>query len=305
MPVRTLSLSVLIILLAASQIPAQTVLTAKWKQGVKLNYVIEDNYTSKSMVKDAVFELSQSLILDTAWHVKSVGTKGEAEIVVTIERVQFTADGKGAAAFIQKLRFDSKDQEEPVSTPVLAALRRFAGQEIEVAIDERGHVSKFELSGTLNEHLADNTTRELAGLFGDVFTAIGIRHRLTNWLVAFPKEPVSKSETWRHEQISRFGPLIDCVHSCTFAGAVVRDGQALFRINMNPKLKMRADDATEPRAKITQKITEQKGEGVAYFDERTGHIVEVVLSQHAVLESFAKMTLDTKTTAKLHVDRNR
>lgn len=195
MPVRTLSLSVLIILLAASQIPAQTVLTAKWKQGVKLNYVIEDNYTSKSMVKDAVFELSQSLILDTAWHVKSVGTKGEAEIVVTIERVQFTADGKGAAAFIQKLRFDSKDQEEPVSTPVLAALRRFAGQEIEVAIDERGHVSKFELSGTLNEHLADNTTRELAGLFGDVFTAIGIRHRLTNWLVAFPKEPVSKSET--------------------------------------------------------------------------------------------------------------
>ena len=244
------------------------------------------------------FELNQNLILDSTWHVKSVASKGEVEILVTIERVRFMADGKGAAAIIEQLKFDSNDQKKPGSRQekgVFGALTAIVGSQIAVTIDERGDVSKFELPEALAAHLKDNATRELAGFFGDIFTEHGVCHRLTNWLVAFPKKLVAKGDTWRQERPSRLGKSIFAVHSYTFAGPALRDGHPLLRIDVKPELKPQADEADKQQVKIT----EQYGEGVVCFDDRTGRIVELVLRHHAMLESFAKTTLDAKTTVKL------
>lgn len=295
-----LTLGMLIILLA-SHAQAQTALLWKWKQGDKLTYVLEDNDLSKSAVGNQVFDLSQTLLLDTTWHVKSVGPTGEAGIVVTIERVRFTADGKGGAA-IGKISFDSKDEAYPESKrneAIFSVLNSFPGAEITLTVSAQGSVSKFELPEGLASTMEDNTTRELAGFFGDAFTADGVRHRLINWLVALPNEPVSENESWREDKLSRLGKSVTCVHSYTLGAPVQRDGHSLMKINVKPELKLLLDNGGK------ENITEQDGEGVVYFDSRTGCIVESVLTHHAILEAFSKTTLDAKTTVKLATESNK
>ena len=291
----------MLIIIFASHAQAQTALLWKWKQSDKLTYVLEDNYSSKSGGGNLVFDLSQTLILDTTWHVKSVGPTGEAGIVVTIERVRFTTDGKGGAA-IGNISFDSKDTTKPKSKrdeAVFNVLNSLLGSEITLTVSAQGSVSKFDLPMRLASTLEGNTTRELAGFFGDAFTAGGVRHRLTNWLVALPNEPVSEKESWREDKLSRLGKSVTCVHSYTLAAPVQRDGHTLMKIDVKPELRLLVDNAGK------QKITEQDGKGVVYFDSRTGRLTESVLTHRAILETFGTTTLDAKTTVKLATEPNR
>src|SRR5262245_24571579 len=112
-PVR-LAIGVVVLLGTSSLAPAQTTIRWKWNPGEKLAYVLRDECKSNSRVDQEFFEIAQALTLDTTWHVRTVGASGEAAMVVTIERVRFTADGNGAAAPV-KIRFDSKDAKEPQS----------------------------------------------------------------------------------------------------------------------------------------------------------------------------------------------
>ena len=183
-----LPVGVLILLLAASQAQAQIALRWKWNQGEKLAYVLQDNSTSKTTVVKDFFELTQDLTLDTTWHVKSVGPTGEASIVVTIERVRFNANGKGEAAFVT-MNLDSKHETElqrESEKSVFSVLKSLLGSEIALAVNAQGRVLRFDLPKVLVSTMEGQVARELAGFFGDLFTADGLRYRLTNWLVALP-----------------------------------------------------------------------------------------------------------------------
>ena len=218
-----LPVGVLTLLLAASQAQAQIALLWKWNQGEKLAYVIQDTYTSKSTVGQEFFELTQELTLDTTWHVKSVGHTGEASIVVTIERVRFNANGKGEAAWFGTVSFDSKPETKPqrdTEKSLFRVLKSLLGSEIALAVNAQGRVLRFDLPKVLVSTMADQVTRELAGFFGDLFTTDGLRHRLTNWLVALPAEPVLEKQSWHEDKPSRLGKNFPCHYSYTFAARV-------------------------------------------------------------------------------------
>ena len=302
-----LPVGVLILLLAASQAQAQIALRWKWNQGEKLAYVLQDNYTSKSTVGQEFFELTQDLTLDTTWHVKSVGPTGEASIVVTIERVRFNANGKGDAA-IGTMSFDSKHETEPqreTEKSLFSVLKSLLGSEIALAVNAQGRVLRFDLPKVLVSTMEDQVTRELAGFFGDLFTADGLRHRLTNWLVALPTEPVSEKQSWQEDKPSRLGKNFPCLYSYTFAARVERDGHTAIKIDVKPELKLLGLEADKDRPKIT----EQDGKGIVYFDNRAGRITESVVSQRVEMQmaDFTKTTdnLATKTTVKLATENSR
>jgi hypothetical protein len=302
-----LLVGVLILLLAASQAQAQIALQWKWNQGEKLAYVLQDNYTSKSTVDQQFFELTQDLTLDTIWHVKSVGPTGEASIVVTIERVRFNANGKGDAA-IGTMSFDSKHETElqrKSEKSVFSVLKSLLGSEITLVVNAQGRVLRFDLPKVLDSTMEDQVTRELAGFFGDLFTADGLRHRLTNWLVALPTEPVSEKQSWQEDKPSRLGKNFPCVYSYTFAARVERDGRMAIKIDVKPELKLLGLEADKDRPKIT----EQDGKGIVYFDNRAGRITESVVSQRVEMQmaDFTKTTdnLATKTTVKLATENSR
>jgi hypothetical protein len=308
-----LPVGVLILLLAASQAQAQTALRWKWNPGEKLAYVLQDNYTSKTTMLAVpagqdFFELTQELTLDTNWHVKSVDPTGEASIVVAIERVRFNANGKGAAAFFGRISFDSKHEAKPQrgtgEESLFRVLKSLLGSEIALAVNAQGRVLRFDLPKVLASTMEDQVTRELAGFFGDLFTADGLRHRLTNWLMALPTEPVSEKQSWQEDKPSRLGKNFPCLYSYTFAARVERDGHSAFKIDVKPELELRGlEDKDRP------KITEQDGKGIVYFDNRAGRITESVVSQRVEMQmaDFTKTTdkLATKTTVELATENSR
>ncbi|XZE53084.1 hypothetical protein SH139x_004804 [Planctomycetaceae bacterium SH139] len=278
----------------SSSAQAQSTLTTKWQDGEKRTYVIDDNYTSRSTVGQQTFELRQSLTLDTTWEVDATSPDGGVKLNVSIDRVRYTADGKGAAAIIQNLNFDSNAETEPKSKPeqgVTKALKNYVGPVGVVAIDGLGSVTEFSISDTLSEKLKDTGVRELAGFFGDLFTPNGLRHRLTNWLVAFPAGPLPDSKTWSQELPSRAGATIVAIRNYELVGSTRIDAGTFLQINFTPQFK--ASDDTK------LKIADQKGNGVVHLDKDTHHIRDFVLRHQGRITSFSDQTFDIVYSAKL------
>lgn len=285
---------VIAILAGSSSTQAQSTLMTEWQDGEIRTYVIDDKYTTKSTVGQQTFELHQSLTLDTTWEAEGTLPDGGVKLNVSIDRVRYTADGKGAAAIIQNLRFDSSAEAEPKSKPeqgVTRALEGYVGPVGTVAIDGLGNVTDFSISDKLSEKLKDTGTRELAGFFGDLFTPNGLRHRLTNWLVAFPAQPMPDSKTWSQELPSRAGAKIVAIRNYELIGSARKDADTFLQINFTPQFK--ASDDTK------LKIADQKGSGVVHLDKETHHIRDFVLRHQGRITSFSDQTFDIVYSAKL------
>lgn len=292
---RTLVL-LIAILAASSSTQAQTTLMTKWETGERLMYIIEETSTGKSGVgQKRSFELQNSLKVDTTWEVGGTSPDGDVKLNVSIDRVRYTADGKGAAAMIQDLKFDSDAKAEPQSKPeqgVAEVLSSYVGSVAAVAIDGRGKVTEFSLPDELSEKLKEAKSRELAGFFGDLFTSDGLRLRLTNWLVAFPAEKLSNGTTWSQELPSRGGAKIVGICKYELVGAVTKDADNFVQINVTPQLKAR--DAN------IFKIANQDGDGWVYLDPKTHKIKEFVLRRKDIISTrFTEQSFDLVYSVKL------
>ena len=82
---------------------------------------------------------------------------------------------------------------------------------------------------------------------------------------------------------------------------VKRDGHTVIKIDVKPELRLLAGEADQELGKFT----EQNGKGVVYFDNELGRITELIVTHRAVLQSFAKTTLDAKTIVKLAAESNK
>lgn len=286
---------VIAIFAVSSSTQAQTTLMTKWEAGERLTYLIEETSTGKSGFGQQSFELQASLKLDTTWEVGGTSPDGGVKLNVTIDRVRFTSDGKGAAAMIQDLKFDSDAEVEPQSKPeqgVAEVLSNYVGSVAAVAIDERGKVTEFSLSEELSEKLKEAKSRELAGFFGSLFTSDGLRRRLTDWLVAFPSEELSDGTTWSQELPSRAGPKIVAIREYELVGAASKDADNFVQINVTPQLKAR--DAN------LFKIANQDGDGWVHLDPKTHKIKEFALRRKDIIStSFSEQSFDLVYSAKL------
>ena len=97
-----------------------------------------------------------------------------------------------------------------------------------------------------------------------------MRRRVTNWLIASPQSPVSKGKTWKREQASRYEDIFLCVNFFMLGENVFWDGQTLTKIDVRSEMKQPNSNTGKQEAKIL----EQNGEGVGYFDDRTGRVVD-------------------------------
>ncbi len=277
----------------SSSAQAQSTQMTKWQDGEKRTYVIDDKYTSRSTVGQQTFELNQTVTLYTTWEA-DVSPEGGVKLNVSIDRVRYTADGKGAAAIIQNLSFDSNAETEPKSKPeqgVTKVLESYVGPVGIVAINGLGNVTDFSFSDELSERLKDTGARELAGFFGDLFTPNGLRHRLTNWLVEFPAEPLPDGKTWSQELPSRAGPNIVAIRNYELVGSTRTDADTLLQINFTPQFKASDDSKL--------KIADQKGNGVVHLDKDTHHIRDFVLRHQGRITSFSDQTFNIEYSAKL------
>ena len=278
MAVRVLAITLVSVLLGASCLSAQTTLTSTWKEGDRFSYEIEESFSSFPFTYPKFktpTAYSQSLKLDTNWHVKTVGLDGNAVINVEIERVRFKLDQKGIPLPIEHLDLDTKNPVEAqnqVELTTFSAVSGFVGSRIEITINDKREVSKVEFSEPLAAHFELNQImRELASVFGPAFRKEGMRRRIAGWLIASPSTPVSNGDTWSQEDASLPEDSIVYIDSYTLREPILREGKAITEIEV--------ESAVKQLGRKESTAEEIKGEGVVHIDERTGRIIDATLRQ--------------------------
>ncbi len=299
MIVRVLVISLLSVLLGASNLSAQTTLSCTWKEGEKFSYVIEENLPGLPFTPPttaSATSYSQSLKLDTNWHVRTVGLDGNAVITVEIERVRFVVDQKGIPLPYEHLNVDTQnpvDTQNKVERITFNAVRGFVGSQIEITINGKREVTKFEFAEPLAAHFERNQImRELAYVYGPAFRKEGMRRRITGWLIASPPTSVSKGGTWRREDASYPDDSILYIDSCTLGGPVLWDRQTLTKIDVKSQVKLLDNDLRKQESKSK----ETNCDGVVYIDERTGRIIDATLCQP--FSSEVNLTITAKLLTK-------
>jgi hypothetical protein len=289
----------------ATSAAAPTTLRWKFKEGERITYLIEEKQTTKLKADTDVFDLTQTLLLDTTWKVKAVDQNGKADIGVTIDRVRFRAEGKGDAKVIGTIDYDSRDQKEPKDENwkgrkfLNSSLAAAVGTEFTLKFDPHGRISDVTVPDTLAKALAGTAAQELAGFFGSSFTTEGIKRKLTDWVVHLPMAAVTpKEKSWTDRRpVEKLSSL---ALTCTYQGSEGREGDRREKIDVSPELVIQR----EPD-KAYDKITSQEGKGVIFFDNQSGRLVEYALRHKVALQSYvvgskyAETDAETVTTVKL------
>lgn len=289
---------------------APTSLAPQWEMGKTLNYVIECGSTAKSTSGDEFIELSQTLKLDTSWEVQKISEHGSVELGVRIERVRFSADGKGAAAMVRNLRFDSKAKDETrkdLAKSVGDILMDYVGPASTVTMDAHGELTGFSAAEDLAKAVDSAMAAELSGFFGNLFRVEGIQEYLTLWLVAVPEAPAPHGHTWKQEVRSPFGGNTMSVRNYKLIEPAPDEDGSFLRIDLTSEIK-EGEAPDEPEGKPPgegsppehpRKIEfdNREGSGMVHLDKETRLICKFVSKQDATMKvSFLDIDMDLADT---------
>lgn len=250
--------------------------THPWQAGERFTCLIKEDATSRTDAGERFFKLHSILTLDTSWEITKVLPNGGVAFTVGIDRLQFEANGDGAAAMVKDLVFDSKADPKPgdkTQQAVASILKRHIGPVARGKLDAQGKVTFFSFDATVVATFKEQKARELGGFFSGPFSSAGLRHSLVHWLVTQPAGELTKGAAWTQETISRGGPKITCRRSYEVVGEEDRDGVPRLMIRIAPEYV-----GTAPIG-----VGEQTGSGTVYVDKASGSIREVSLRHEAVV----------------------
>jgi hypothetical protein len=263
----------------ATAAQAQTTLRWKFKPGDKLNYVTEQNTTSKGTIMGMEIQTKMTQAVDMTWTVNSVNPDGVAEMTQAIGRMRMSMESPfGSFDFDSK---DGKDVEGPIGEIIGPILKTMAGAEMNLKMDSTGAVRDIKLPPKLVESLSSNP---LLAQFGEMFSEDGIKQMTQGGagsIGSFPKDPVTKGQSWekKAELKNPFGTIV-VVTTSTYAGPETRDGAKLEKID----LKMNQTIEPAPGGMFEIKIGSQDSKGAAYFDNSQGRLVAQDLKQKMKME---------------------
>jgi hypothetical protein len=270
-PFRLLYLGLLASGIAVGSAHGQTTLRYQLKQGEKLNYAVEQS-TSLQTNQGA---MNLKAACEVTWEVAAVDASGKAKIALKLDRVQLNAQTP-----LGKMQIDSKDGKEPEGQvkemlgEIYGALK---GAEITVSMDVRGNVSEVHLPKTLVA-----AARRMAGGpgMGEVFTEDGLKRLFGQCGQPLPEGSVTKDQTWDHALIIKFrGGNLKVDTKYTYEGPAERNGKKVETMALKPTLKLEG-------GRVTTRIVIKKSDaqGMAYFDNAAGRLVEVNVKQQVDIE---------------------
>jgi hypothetical protein len=277
--------------------PGQEVkLRYQFKEGDKLNYVMDQTMTMEMALAGQTVKLETMMGFETTIEVKSVDKDGKAQVTQTITRVQFEMDSPNG-----KLKYDTADPKDPevaAFKAIVPVFKSMAGAEVNMTLDARGQAADFKLSDKFKDVLKNNPA---ASQLGDLATEEGVKKFMGQTGLRLPEEAVKKGSTWttKNEIKNPQAGTVTTEGKHTYEGQETRDGKALEKISI--ELNQSVDSTGAP---TTIKIKTQDSRGTAWFDNAAGRLVETSLTQDVVQEVSAKnqtitQTLKTKVGMKL------
>jgi len=244
---------------------AQTTLRYKYKQGDKLDYVIDQDQKMAMSVNGMDIDIKVAMVIDMSWNTLDVDQSGNAKVKILVSRVKMVMDGP-----MGKVEVDSKDTDEPddPAGKILGqVVKSLGGMEMTCTADPTGDMKDVKVS--------EGTVKKLKGLpgldqIGDMFSPDNMKAMISGNMV-LPKDPVQKGDTWTQKANSKlpFGKVVGET-KYTYEGPIDKNGKQLEKIAAKPEVKIEPD----PNAKMQIKVKDSKGKGYTFFDNAKGRIIE-------------------------------
>jgi hypothetical protein len=250
---------------------AQTTLRYKFKQGEKLNYVMEQNMVMKLNVggKESAMDVKQ--VMDLTWHFVAVNSDGNAKLIQRMDRIRMSMNTpKG------RVELDTNDKKEPdnqaarMMAPVFNAL---AGADITMTMSPRGEFSDVRVPAKVTDALRSSPA---ASQMAEMFTSEGLKRMVSQGCPVLPKGAVTKGASWAQPLDMKlpFGKMNMKV-TYTYEGPTTQAGRPLEKIGLKVHMTIEAD----PKAPGEIKLKGQNAKGTVLFDNVAGRVTETTMNQ--------------------------
>ena len=292
-----ISLAALILLNGPAK--AQTTLKYKFKEGEKLNYVLEINQKQTINVMGNEIETGTTQTMDMTWTVKEA-KGGKAQVVQSVDRLRMKVDSAFGG-----FEFDSKDGKEPegqIGMLIGPVLNAMAKAEFIVTMTEQGEITETKLSEKLIEAIKSNP---LLQQMGGSFSEEGMKNLMGQQGGAvLSKDAVKKGETWNTKSEAKTPPLglTKLNNTYTYQGPEERDGVNVEKVDVKTEMTIEPLDNADVQFEAKVKSSEVKG--TIYFDNKAGRLVGTTTNTKMSMELNAMgnvfdMVQDQTVTLKL------
>jgi hypothetical protein len=262
-------LSALCTAVASSAASAQTTLRYKFKDGEKLEYVMEQKMKMTMSINNMDIETKMNMSMDMSWNVVGVNSDGSAKLQMKVTRAKMSMDGPTG-----QVEVDSNAKNEPDD-----AIGKIFSQIIKAT-------ATMEMTGTMQTNgdmkdikVSEETVKAMKNLpgadkLGDMLSPESFKSMVSN--LVFPTDAVTKGKTWtnKNEAKTPIGKTIT-EGTYTYEGPVQKDGATLEKISIKPNIKIEPD----PKAPVKIELKESKGSGQILFDNKAGRMVESTTNQ--------------------------
>jgi hypothetical protein len=271
---KAMSLGLLAVLLAAGAAPAQTTLRFKFKEGEKLDYVMDQKMKTAMNVNGMDIDTKVDQVVEMTWHVKKVDEQGNAQVHLKIGRVKMNIDSFGGNFELDSANL--KEDNSPTGKILGGVVGAMAAMDMTFTMGPTGEMKDTKVSEEATKKLADLPG---ADKFAEFMSPEALS-KMANGGVFLPKEAVEKGKSWKQQTDAKtpFGKMTGDM-TYTYEGEEQKDGRTLAKIAVKPVLKVEAD----PDAQVQLSIKEQDGKGHVYFDSQAGRIVETVNESKMVM----------------------
>jgi hypothetical protein len=286
-------LAVLLASLAlASAAQAQTTLRYKYKEGEKLEYVVDQDQKTTMNLLGMDIDIKQNMVMKMTWQTLKVDENGNATAKVTMTRVTLTMEGGP----LGKVTVDSTDKDEPddpIGQMFSQVVKGVGSMEMTFTADPSGDVRDVKVAeGTIKK------LKKLPGIpgGGEMFGPESFKSIVHGSIILpLPKEAIDQGKSWSHKMEQKAPGLgkmsVDTKY--TYEGQIEKNGTKLEKLAAKPSLKIEAD----PDAQIKMSVKSSAGKGFALFDNKVGRIAESSNEQVIRMEIDAGgMTIDVSST---------
>jgi len=260
-------LALLAALVVAGSAPAQTTLRYKFKEGEKLDYVMDQDQKMTMSVGGQDIEMKVNMTMDMQWETKKVDADGNAQVRVSFTRAKMSMTGP-----MGKVEVDSKDTNEPddpAGQIFAQVVKAIGAMDMSFTMDARGEMKDLKVSDAGLKKL-----QNLPGVdkLGDMLSPDSFKSMMGGNMV-LPQDAVAKGKSWsqKTDQKTPFGKVTGTT-KYTYEGEVDKNGKKLEKIALKPDVKIEAD----PNAPVQIKVKGGSGKGHSLFDNQAGRIAETV-----------------------------
>ena len=254
----------LVALVAGASAQAQTTLRYKFKEGEKLDYVVDQDQKIAMSVLGMDIDMSTKMAMDLSCQTLKVDEKGNAQCKVTLSRVKIAMEGGP----IGKIEVDSKDTEEPdnpLGKIFFDMVKGIGGMEMTFTADDMGNLSDVKLTeGKKMKKLPGGLGVGGGNAFGPDTLKSLVEGTV---IIPLPKEAITKGKSWTQKINTKTEVgKISGENKFTYEG----EEKKLEKFSIKPDMKVEAD----PNAAIQMKLKNGSGKGYSLFDNKAGRLAQ-------------------------------